>query len=195
MADLILIRHSVSQQQPDISSHQWTLTPEGRARCVALAQHLYPYALAHVYTSAEPKARLTGELVAQFLGGLRCSIDEELHETRRDHTPYYAEVAHFQAAIRDAMAHPDELRFGEETFTDARDRFAGAVNRLVAAHPGQSIALVSHATVMSLYLAHIAQADVYDIWHEMGMPAYARLTLPDLQLLELVNEVKQDDDD
>jgi broad specificity phosphatase PhoE len=195
MADLILIRHSISQQQPGISAHQWTLTPEGRARCIALAQHLYPYALAHIYTSAEPKARLTGELVAQFLGGLSCNIEEDLHETKRDTAPYHAEVAQFQAAIREAMAHPDELRYGEETFTAARERFGAAVNRLVALHRGQSIALVSHGTVMALYLAQLAQRDVYDIWQQMGMPAYARLSLPDLQLVELVNEIKPEEDD
>lgn len=193
MADVILIRHSISQQQPGISAHQWTLTPEGRARCIALAQQLYPYGIARIYTSAEPKARLTGELVAQFLGGLPCSIEEALHETKREHTPYFADVAQFQAAIQDAMAHAYELRFGEETFTDARERFANAVNRLVAAHPGQSIALVSHGTVMSLYLAHIAQRNVYDLWMQMGMPGYARLSLPDLELIELVNEVKQEE--
>ena len=53
----------------------------------------------------------------------RCPPSEtapNLGETKRQTVPYFDAIkSDFKNAIRTAMAQPDELLFGEETFTDA----------------------------------------------------------------------------
>jgi hypothetical protein len=49
---------------------------------------------------------------------------------------------------------------------------------------------VSHGTVLSLYLAPILQREPYELWRTWGMPAYVVLSLPDMQVVEWVAEVK-----
>jgi len=76
-AHLILVRHSISKQRADVSSHQWELTAEGRGRCEALAERLRNYEPGLIASSAEPKARQTTDLVASRLG-LEASVLPEL---------------------------------------------------------------------------------------------------------------------
>ena len=65
MAELILIRHSISQPKPEQNSHDWLLTDEGRSNCKILAEYMRPYTIRHIYTSAEAKA---GTIAAIPLG-------------------------------------------------------------------------------------------------------------------------------
>lgn len=185
MSALILIRHSNSRQIPGISAHQWTLTDEGRERCIMLAEQLRPYHLARLASSDEPKATLTAELLREALGitpPVEVALD--FRETRRETAPYHAEIADFQAAIYAAMQQPDALLYGEEAFTAARQRLEAALRQFVVAHPNERLGVVTHGTVMSMLLSHITGQPAYDIWQSLEMPAYAVLS-PDLTLISL----------
>lgn len=194
MSHLILIRHAQTQIDPTRSSHEWQLTPKGQRRSTLLAEQLRPYHITRLITSDEHKSIHTGALVAQQLG-ITSQPAPDLHETKRDTIPYYDVIADFHAAVAAAMHSPDDLLFGEETFTHARQRFAQAIDTLLAQYAAdlethQSVAVVTHGTVMSLYLAHISQQPVYPLWRSLGLPAYAVLSLPDLQLLHIVEHVE-----
>lgn len=189
MPYLIFIRHSISQPQPKVSAHQWMLSVAGQARCTALADRLRSYAIEQIYASPEPKARLTGALLARHLGAVPMEEHIGLMETRRTTAPYFDNIEDFQAAIQRAMAAPDELLFGEETFTAARERFGEAVRQVLLLHPQQTVALVTHGTVLSLYLAPILHRPSFDLWQLWGMPAYVVLSQEDMQVVELVEEV------
>ncbi|NJR12489.1 histidine phosphatase family protein [bacterium] len=106
MSHLILIRHSLSHQQPAVSSHDWTLTPAGIERCEHLAAHIQPYSITGFYSSAEPKARLTAEHTARALNVTHMEILPALHEQKRDTAPYYQNVGGFSGSSdrRDAPA-------------------------------------------------------------------------------------------
>src|SRR5688572_20787281 len=123
MRRLILIRHSQTKQQANVNSHAWQLTDEGRKRCELLAEELRPYGISRVITSEEAKAALTGQLVADVLV-VPCETAPNLHETKRETVGYFERAADFKASVQAAMVEPDKLLFGEETFTDARERFA-----------------------------------------------------------------------
>lgn len=182
---LILVRHAASQPQPGTSAHDWQLAHSGRDQCRLLADRLRPYNLNHIITSDEPKALQTGTLIADYLGNLSLTQDASLRETHRKTAPYFADEAAFRQAIAAAMHQPQQLLYGEETFEAARLRFSAAVEHLTNAHPDESIALVSHGTILSLYLAHQMSIPPFAIWSLLDMPAYAVLTLPDLQVCEL----------
>lgn len=191
MSELILIRHSMSKQQRDVNSQQWTLTEEGNDLCKLLAEQLRSYDISCVYTSEEPKAYLTGKIVADALN-IPCKKAVNLQETCRDSVPYFDVLHDFQEAIRRAMRSPDELLFGEETFTNARKRFASQIDTLIEQHPDQTLAITTHATVLSMYLGHILQRDPVEIWNAMRMPAYAVLSLPEKNLVKLVNRIQDE---
>lgn len=187
MPHLIFVRHSITKQQPEVSSHDWTLTPEGEARCAILAEKLKPYAPAVIVTSEEPKARLTGAITARHLG-LPTETEHGLHEHLRHNEPYTS-AEEFLANIRALLTRPDEQLFGEESGTVARQRFEQAVQNILARHPGQTVAAVTHGTVLSLFLAHRAQLDPVAYWQSIGMPAYIVLSLPDYRVVERVDAV------
>lgn len=187
MAYLILIRHSISQQQPGVSAHEWTLTEAGRARCTRLAAELRPYQPAVIVSSEEPKARLTAGLVAHELG-LPTETEFGLHEQKRATAPY-SDAETFRASIQRLLTEPDSLVFGEETGSAARERFVHAVTHILARHPGQTVAAVTHGTVLALYLAQAAGLDPVAYWRSLGMPAYIVLTLPDYRVAARVDEV------
>lgn len=189
MPHLILIRHSISQQQPGVSAHEWALTDEGRARCAALAEHLRPYAPQVVLTSAEPKAQQTAEALAAALN-LPVETEIDLHEHLRRTAIYFNSAVEFQARVTALLTHPDELVFGEETGSAAAARFTTALNAALARHPDATVAAVTHGTVLALFLARAAGVEPVAFWRALGMPAYVVLALPGYEVLRVENDVR-----
>jgi broad specificity phosphatase PhoE len=189
LTHVILIRHSISQPQPGISAHKWALTAEGQARCAALADQLRIYHIARVATSDEPKALATAQLLAAHLEvATPLVVEPDFRETRRETAPYFDSEGEFHAAIRKAMSAPDQVVFGEEAFSDAIRRFAQALGRLTNIHRSETLAVVTHGTIMSLVLGHLAGLDTFDTWRGLGMPAFAVLT-PNFDLLDLQSSI------
>ncbi len=189
MTHLILVRHSISQPQPGISAHQWALTAEGQARCAALAAQLRLYQIARVATSDEPKAIVTAQLLAHHLGITAPLVTEpDFRETRRDTAPYFDSEGEFHAAVHAAMNRPDDVLFGEESFSAARRRITLALGRMIDANRSETLAVVTHGTIMSLLLGHVSERDTFEIWRSLGMPAFAVLT-PNLDLLDLQTSI------
>lgn len=189
MPDLILVRHAQSDAQPGCSPHEWGLTAAGRASIAALARHLRPYRPSCICTSAEPKTMQTAQGLAAELG-LPCTPVDGLQEQRRETMPWYNDLADFRAAVRSVLLHPDALMLGEETGRAAADRFQAAVEGLLARYPDETMVVVTHGTVLSLYLARAADVEPVEFWEVLGMPAYVVLSRPDLRLLKVVNTVE-----
>lgn len=185
MTHVILVRHSISQPQPGVSAHEWTLTPEGQARCAALAVQLRPFHITRIATSDEPKAVATAQLLAAHLEVATPPIIEpDFRETRRETAPYFDSEGEFHAAIHAAMNRPDQVVFGEEAFNDARRRLTAALSRLVNTYHSETLAVVTHGTIMSLLLGQVSEKDTFEIWRGLSMPAFAVFT-PNLDLLDL----------
>ena len=190
MPFLILIRHSITKQDARVNSRDWTLTEEGQKLCKSLAEELRDYDISRIYSSQETKAYLTGKIVADVLK-IPCEKASNLEETHRKTVPYFDSLQEFKESIRTAMKSPDDLLFGEETFADARKRLSAQIDSLLEKHPGQTLAIVTHATVLSVYLGHILGRDPVEIWNTMGMPAYIVLSLPEKNLLKIVNRLEE----
>lgn len=183
--NLILIRHSISRQDAQVSTHHWSLTEEGHARCATLAQRIQPYPPAVIVSSEEPKAVQTAQAVAEILR-LPTETESGLHEQRRETEPYRTQ-AEFEARIRKLLENPSQLAFGEETGDAAYQRFQAAVDAILSRHPNQNVAAVTHGTVMTLFLARVAQVEPFAFWQNLGMPAYVALSLPDYRVIESAN--------
>ncbi len=173
---LLLIRHSTPEVMPGVPSREWRLSAEGRDRCEALTERIGVYAPCVIVSSVEPKARKTAELLAARLG-VAVEMADGLHEHERDNVGFLGRAA-FEAAVADFFARPDELVLGCETAAQALDRFSHAVNGVLAAHTSGAIAIVTHGTVMSLFVAAQTGVDPFPFWRDLALPDLAVLDLP-----------------
>lgn len=185
LPDIALIRHSISQPVPGVSAHTWELTDLGVQRCAALADALRPYALSRLATSDEPKAVTTAETLQTHLNiAAPLIIEPAFRETRRESAAYFDNLGLFRSAIREAMKDAEHVIFGEEAFNAARVRFTTALDALIAAHPGESLGVVTHGTIMAMVLTHWTGVDAYSTWAALEMPAFAVVSGPGRHLVE-----------
>src|SRR5437667_8739364 len=67
MRKLILIKHARPQVDPAVAAEEWTLGPEGREGAGRLVERLQRYNFARLYSSAEPKALQTAQVIGAAL--------------------------------------------------------------------------------------------------------------------------------
>ncbi len=174
---LILIRHSLPQITPEVPARQWELSAVGRRRCGPLARRISPFRPQRVFTSREPKAVETARRVAEALD-LPWAAVPDLHEHDRRGAPFLQDHAAFERQVVRLFARPDRLVFGRETADQAHRRFADAVLGLLGGHPNKTLAVVSHGTVISLFVSRSVGLEPVPFWQSLGMPAYVVLRLP-----------------
>ena len=186
--NLILIRHSHPKIVPDWQATQWTLSDVGRLRCHQLAKRITPHYPDLVVTSTEIKAMETGQIIAADLGK-PVKTSEGLHEHARPNVGWYDTVEQFEEQVAHFFQNPSQLVFGAETADAAYRRFNNTLNGIMEAHPGWNVAVVTHGTVMSLYIARLAGIDAFSFWRGLGLPAYVVVSLPDGQIIERVMSI------
>ena len=164
----MLIRHARPVVDPAVPARAWTLSDEGREAARALVERLRPLGVTRVVSSVEPKAWETGAIVAQRLG-VPCSAAVGLHEHDREGAPFLT-AEQFEAAIQALYARPDDLVFGRETANQARDRFAAAIEAVLAEFPDDRVAISAHGTVISLLVAQRTGVDGHADARGLGMP-------------------------
>ena len=182
MRTLLLIRHAQPEVTPGVPAREWPLAPAGRVAARALAGRLAgAYALTRLTSSDEPKARATAQILA---AELRLSVERDagLGEHRRERVPFLGTAA-WDAAMARFFAQQEALVLGEETAHAALDRFSAAVRRCAARDVESDVALVSHGTVLALFVAaHNPQVDALAFWRALALPDLVALTLPNFHL-------------
>lgn len=187
MSQIILIRHSISKQDDSLPANQWRLSQAGREACRPLAAALQPFSPTLLISSLEPKAIETARLTAAHLG-VPSEMAAGLHEHDRSNLGYISQDR-FQGLVREMMEKPEEQVFGLETGAQARGRFGAALEQLLAEYPEETLGLVTHGTVMSLYIAAANGLDTYNFWERLGMPSFVILTLPRLEIIEVADSI------
>lgn len=170
MNRLILVKHSSPQIEKHTPARKWKLSTEGKVRAERLAEVLATYQPVKVYSSAESKARETAGIIAGKLG-LSYQVADNLHEHDRRFTPYVS-VAEFQSLARRLFENPDQQVFGEETGSQALRRFRAGIENLTKHEATGALVIVSHGTVISLYVEWLTGCDGYTLWKELGLPSY-----------------------
>lgn len=187
---LIFIRHSLPTFDPKIPAFQWHLSDEGRTRCQSLAAQLTIYSPKMIFTSREHKAIETGQIIATILN-ISNKVVEGLHEHER---PQIGNQDHeqFIASIADLFTQPGQLVFGSETADAAYERFSKAVDKVVneaLANNNDCVGIVTHGTVISLYVWHVCCQEPFSFWSQLGMPSYLILDYPAYQIKRIVYKV------
>jgi broad specificity phosphatase PhoE len=184
---LLLIKHSLPTLDPVLPAAEWLLSEEGCQRCAFLAQQVASYSPKVVVCSQEPKASETGRLLARGLS-LPRAVAPNLHEHERPIRGLAAREV-FESAVESFFAHPKELVFGAESAQQAQDRFTKAVEGVLKDYPAQTLAIVAHGTVISLFVAHKTGADAFSLWKKLGLPSVIVLSLPDFELEKVIENV------
>lgn len=167
MPFLYLIRHPKTEPNPTLPASQWRINREGYRQVRSLIVARFWEDVTAVYTSREPKAYFVGAAV-QSLHHIPFFAVEDLHEARRDE---WLGFEAFQAAQTDFFARPSEAPVPTwESAGAAQVRFYRAVEEIEARHPpSDSLAIVAHATVLTLYIARLrGELPSYDWWRKLG---------------------------
>lgn len=181
---LILIKHARPQVDPERPPHEWPLSDEGRAAAGRLAERLRGTGIARVYHSDEAKALETADVLAAALG-VPVEYRDGLHEHDRSNVPHMRSneyISHMELFFR----RPGECVLGLESADACAARFAEAVGSITAAHPAETVAIVSHGTVIALFLAGLGAGHPFDLWRRMGLPSYAVVDVGGRRVTQLV---------
>lgn len=168
MSKLILIKHAAPLVDPATPTTTWRLSDAGRAACEVLADRLAPHAPSRIVSSVEPKASETAERLAGRLS-IPWTTAEGLHEHDRSNVPHLP-TREFISLVELFFRRPTKLVLGTETAADAFDRFADVVEPLATGE--ETIAVVSHGTVISLLLEDRCGLDPFQTWRAMGLPSF-----------------------
>src|SRR5687768_5980275 len=125
MPKLILIKHARPEVDPRVPSEQWRLGPEGLEGAKRLVGRLDRYRIARLYSSTEPKASETAQVLARPMD-LSVVERPDLHEHERRKVPHMAS-REFISMVALFFKEPGRLVLGEETADEAYGRFAEAV--------------------------------------------------------------------
>ena len=172
---LMLVKHSLPEIVESIPACEWRLSDEGRVRAQRLAERLSPFHPEKIVSSIEPKAKETAEILADRYN-LEYHTADGLHEHDRRTTPFLS-PHQFQQAVREFFEKPDTLVFGSETAEAAYARFSSAVNAVLSESANQTILIVSHGTVISLFVSRMAGISDMRLWSELGLPSYVVLDM------------------
>lgn len=177
---LILVRHAAPDQRPDVPPPQWRLSAAGREAATALAARLPDLAPVAVLASTEPKAIETAAIIASRFG-LPVVSDAGFDEHRRQAWPYEPDPAAFRNRVLRTLRTADLSVDGAETGSAAAARFAEGLAR----HPERPLIVMSHGTVLSLWLARTLGLDAAELWSSLRLPE-AFLISPEAALIERI---------
>lgn len=159
---LYLIRHAQTQQT-GLPAETWPLSDVGIQQAHKLAGMPFWPEVHLICSSWEPKAIQTAQIVAER-HDLPVEPVLDLRELRR--TEGY--VADYESAVREALKNPLKSHPGWEPAGEAQTRIMTAIERLLMLHEGETLAVVSHGLVLTLYLAYLTDtAPTPDLWRSL----------------------------
>jgi broad specificity phosphatase PhoE len=187
METLILVRHSLPKLNPSVPANEWSLSDEGRTRARTLGFRLADYRPELIFTSPEPKAAETAEIVGRELG-LAALVLPGLHEHERGNIGWVSREV-LDAGVADFFRFPDRKVFGGESADQAYARFSAVVEGVLPVPDIGTAAIVAHGTVICLYLSRVAQVDPFPLWKRLGLPSFVVIAAAKRQMIRVVEQV------
>jgi 2,3-bisphosphoglycerate-dependent phosphoglycerate mutase len=189
MRKLVLIKHAMPILSAHVPSNQWALSDEGKEKAKVLSNYVKEYETSRLFSSTEPKAIETAQIVGNQLNReviVRDNLHEHLRSTKRKIYP----TDEFHHIIRKFFKYPDVLIFGEETANIAKRRFLNAVDNVIKEAPSdEDVVIITHGTVMTLFISHYNEVNEFDVWRSFGLPSIVELSLDDFSLIRFINEI------
>ncbi|MBV8594231.1 MAG: histidine phosphatase family protein [Caulobacteraceae bacterium] len=162
---LILVRHAAPKIEPDVPPPQWRLSDEGRLAAEALSLRIGAFRPVAVRASTEPKAIETAQILAAPLG-LAVTSDAAFDEHRREDWPFEPDAAVREAKVLRVLSEFAASVDGAEPGVVAAARFAGGLE----SHPQRPLVVVTHGTILALYMAWTASVEPKALWRSLHLP-------------------------
>ena len=171
MTKIIFVRHGQTewnvlgryQGQTDIA-----LSPLGIEQAEKLAAHFPVDKVEAVYSSDLVRAMTTARCVADLFG-LTVEPRPELRELNFgdwEGLTYDEIVAKWPDALNNFFQHPDVLEIPHgESFPKLRERALDAVEKIVACHPNQTVAVFAHGAILRTILTAALHMDLKYVWN------------------------------
>jgi broad specificity phosphatase PhoE len=169
MTTLLLVKHSRPQIAPEVPAPRWVLSDAGRQRCEELGRTLAGLGVMQLFSSLEPKALETASLVAAR-NGLTVTPRYGLQENDRTGQGFLPD-AELLDRIRRFFAEPDVRVMGDETADEAFARSTAAIAAIAAEARGQTAAVVTHGTVLALFVSRYNAIAPFDLWSSLKTPS------------------------
>ncbi len=167
-ARVFFVRHARAIVDLAAPSREWPLAPGAEAELDPIETQLNQTNMRTIWSSPELRALSTANHLAASSGS-RVEILCDLSEHKRDGAYRHKTERQFIALQEQFFDRPDELVFGQETASEALDRFKKAINFVLSREPDDAV-IVTHGTVLSLYLGGITNAECFQIWRNLKTP-------------------------
>lgn len=175
MRKLVLVRHSQPEIEPGVPAAGWRLSERGRRSAESLAAELHHYRANVIWCSRELKAAETARIIGHALG-LPFRVTDGLEEHHRPNVPFFQSTQEFEQAVEEFFSKPSRLVLGSETAIQARDRVTAAIEAVLEGDIQDAI-VITHGTVMALYLARIANVEPMSVWRELETPCFVEVEI------------------
>jgi broad specificity phosphatase PhoE len=177
---LVLVKHALPVLDPATPPREWRLSREGEQQAKLLAQRLQAFAPLRLVSSPEPKALMTALIVATALG-VDLSSAPGLEEYDRPAGPLLSKAEH-ERSNAGIFADLDARVLGAETGRQALNRFSAALDVLLTQTSAESLVVITHGTVISLFVAAHNDIEVFEFWRQLACSSYVVLDLPSFLL-------------
>ena len=161
---LHLVRHGCPAIVPGVPAAEWELDPASYDDVWALRASGRLPQRASWFSSAEPKAIQTAQLLTDVEVGVLPDLGE--------HVRSGAWLADFAGTVRRAFERPDEpAAEGWEPLSACRERVVPAVRRVLEVHGNDDVVLVGHGTAWTVVVAALTgEPPDLDRWSKLAMP-------------------------
>ena len=179
---LILIRHGETDHTTEkrfsggLASANPGLNDAGREQVRATAEWLAPVAdeIDVIISSPVRRTLETAEILAEVFGGRTVEVEDGFAEMEFGAWDglTFLEVAEQHKDDLDAwLGSMEHAPGGGESFRKVEKRVLAALDRVLTAHPGQTVAVVSHVTPIKTLVAHALEAPLPSIYRMELSPA------------------------
>jgi broad specificity phosphatase PhoE len=180
-ARIVLVKHAQPVLDAAVPPRDWQLGAEGEEQAARLARRLEEFAPFALASSREPKALKTAEIVGRAFS-LPVDAIDGLEEFDRPALPLMspAERERINAQIFES---PLQRVLGNESAAEALARFSqGVTTALGRAADSRTVVLITHGTVMSLFVAAHNDVDARELWKRLQCASFVVLALPGFRL-------------
>jgi 2,3-bisphosphoglycerate-dependent phosphoglycerate mutase len=182
MSVLVLIKHGSPVLDPDVPAREWLLSSRGEAESALLADALRVYLPCRLVSSTEVKAQRTAEILARAFATGTSSV-ADLREIDRPAMPVMTREAHRQVNAG-IFCQPDRAVVGTESAAAALRRFSAGVRHQLELTAQENLVVVTHGTVISLFVAEHNPVDAFAFWSELECASFVVLNVPSFRILQ-----------
>lgn len=148
MAELLIVRHAQVTADFTQPSAKWTISPEGIDASRQLARDVSFYSIDGIYSSPEPKAVATAEIIGRERG-MKVQVMDDLREL---YAPTIPDPHEFFCRVQSYFAGQGDDEF--ETYEKAESRIVGCVHAIIKQTHKRPVAVVSHGRILTVLFSY-----------------------------------------